>query len=91
MQAQGKTDAIVSVIEARDGGDQFLMIVNKNCKKAQTVTFSVGNGELLLVDDVTGGFKAAPVTDGVLTLELEAGDCALLKVSGVKLYTNVRR
>ena len=87
VQAQGKTDAIVSVITARDGGDQFLMIVNKNYKKAQTLTFSVGNAELLLVDDVTGELKAAPVTDGVLTLELEAGDCALLKVSGVKLYT----
>ncbi|MBO4326773.1 MAG: discoidin domain-containing protein [Clostridia bacterium] len=87
VQAEGKTDAIVSVIAPRDGGDQFLMIVNKNYKKAQTLTFSVGNLELLLVDDVTGELKAAPVTDGVLTLELEAGDCALLKVSGVKLYT----
>ncbi|MBO4423653.1 MAG: discoidin domain-containing protein [Clostridia bacterium] len=89
VQAAGKTDAIISVTEGRDGGDQFLMIVNKDFKKAQTTSFSVGELELLLVDDVTGELKAAPVSDGVLTLELEAGDCALLKVVGTKLYNKV--
>jgi hypothetical protein len=85
LQATGKTDAIVSVIERRDGGGQYLMIVNKNFKKAQTLTFTVGDLELKLVDDVNGELKAAPVSDGVLTLELEAGDCALLAVTGGKL------
>ena len=85
VQATGKTDAIVSVIERRDGGGQYLMIVNKNFKKAQTLTFTVGDLELKLVDDVNGELKAAPISDGVLTLELEAGDCALLAVTGGKL------
>ena len=87
VQAEGKTDAILSVIAPRGGGDQFLMIVNKNYNKAQTLTFSVGDFEFQLVDDADGELKAAPVTDGKLTLELEAGDCALLKVTGKALYT----
>ena len=85
VQATGKTDAIVSVIERRDGGGQYLMIVNKNFKKAQTLTFTTGDLELKLVDDVNGELKPAPVSDAVLTLELEAGDCALLAVTGGKL------
>ncbi|MBP5664730.1 MAG: discoidin domain-containing protein [Clostridia bacterium] len=85
VQAEGRTDAIVSVIERRDGGGRYLMIVNKNFKKAQTLTFSVGNLELFLVDDENGGLKAAPVENGVLTLTLEAGDCALLEVKSGEL------
>ena len=86
VQATGRTDAIVSVIERRDNGEQYLMLVNKNYNKAQTLTFSVGGPELMLIDGETGELKAAPVTDGVLTLELEAGDCALLK-AGKRFYS----
>ena len=82
VKATGKTDAIVSVIERRDGGGQLLMIVNKDFKKEQTLTFGVGDLNLKLVDGENGELTAAPVKDGVLTLALEAGDCALMVVDG---------
>ena len=85
VRAEGKTDAIVSVIERRDNGARYLMIVNKNFKKAQTLTFNVGKLVLKLVDENGGGPKAAPVENGVLTLTLEAGDCALLEVKSGEL------
>ena len=87
LQAAGRTDAIVSVIAAREGGEQYLMIVNKNFQKAQTLTFNAGDLDLKLIDDVSGEPVAAPMTGGVLTLELEAGDCALLSVKGDALFT----
>ncbi len=86
VQGLERTDAILSVIQPRSGGDQFLFVVNKNFSKPQTLTFSVGDLALKLVDDNTGELTAAPVTDGVLTLELEPGDAALLKCEGTVLF-----
>lgn len=86
IQKEGSTDVILSVIQSRTGNDQYLMVVNKNIRRDQTVSLKVADIKLKMVDDKTGKLIDAPVENGILKFDLVAGDGALFKIEGKKLY-----
>ncbi len=80
IQAIDQTDVILSVIQPRSDENSYFMIVNKDFRKTQQIRLDVGALRLKMVDERTGALVDAPVENGVLTLQLAAGDGAVFQV-----------
>ena len=78
----GDADVIVSFMEERAGDGKYLMIVNKDILASQTVTLTFEDTDTVsVVDDKTGELADKALDGGKLTLDMLAGDCALIKLN----------
>jgi hypothetical protein len=77
----GQADVILSFMEERRGDGEYVFVVNKDITKEQTVTLTfAGLTSVFLVSDETGALTETALRDGSITLNLAAGDCALIKL-----------
>lgn len=78
----GDADVIVSLMEERAGDGKYVMVVNKDILASQSVTLTFdGMNKVYLVDDKTGELADKALDGGKLTLDMLAGDCALIKLN----------
>ena len=81
VQAEGKADVILSMLEERRGNGEYIFVVNKDITAEQTVTLTFkGLSSVFLISDETGELTETALTDGKLTMTLAAGDGALIKL-----------
>ena len=74
-------DVIVSFMEERVGNGKYVMVVNKDILASQKVTLIFEDVDSIsIVDDKTGELIEKALEDGALTLDMLAGDCALIKL-----------
>ncbi len=71
---------IVSLMEDRETGRDYIMLVNKNFKKGITSTVTVNDGITYLYNCTMGSYDPIDFTGGMFTLELAPGGYALLAV-----------
>ncbi len=73
-------NAIVSLMEERGGDAEYVMLVNKDIEKEQTLTCTVKG--ITSLETVNGEGKLVPlaIRDGRFTLTLAAGDSAIIKL-----------
>ena len=82
VQPVGDAYAIITLFESKDGGDSYLMIVNKDFDKAATMSFKIsGVSSLTEIDKtVPDGTIAPDYNGGVLTRTFKPGEFALYKL-----------
>lgn len=81
VQVTNNADVIVSLMKERRSDGEYIMVVNKNFKAAQTIVLSLRNvPSVQLINDRTGNAESCKMTDKTVTLQLEAGDAALLRL-----------
>lgn len=77
----GNPYAIVSLMTHTESGAPYLMIVNKDFERAQTLSFKLdGVDTVWTVSGEDGSYQKTELTDHVLTLTLTAGDFVLLRL-----------
>ncbi len=80
IQPADESRVIISLMQERDGDAEYVMIVNKDFQKEQTVTFTVNGLKDLQIVDTDGHLKALPLTDGQFTLTFAASDSVVIKL-----------
>ena len=83
VQPVGDAYAIVSLFEKTDGGEQYLMIVNKDFDNPATMSFRLeGVASLVEIDKtVRDGVLSPDYKDGVLTRTFKPGEFALYRLA----------
>ncbi|MCQ2430247.1 MAG: discoidin domain-containing protein [Clostridia bacterium] len=78
-QPVGNEYAILSLLCDRTDGRQYLMVVNKDMRKAADMSFRLaGVDKVIVYDTRTGAGTETALSDHTLTLRLEAGDFAFI-------------
>ena len=83
VQPVGDDYAIVSLFEKTDGGEQYLMIVNKDFERPSTMSFRLEEvASLVEIDKTVSNSTLAPdYKDGVLTRTFKPGEFALYRLA----------
>ncbi len=80
IQPVGDCEIILSLMKARGGKDEYIMLVNKDFTAPQTFTCAVSGVDSLEIVNTEGKLVPLVMTDGRFTLTLDAGDAAVIKL-----------
>ncbi|MBO4422369.1 MAG: discoidin domain-containing protein [Clostridia bacterium] len=79
-EKQGRYGLIVSLMEDRETGRDYIMLVNKNYKKDVTYELDVSDKITALYDCTGGEYEKADISSGRITVDFKAGGFALFAV-----------
>lgn len=79
-KTSGRNGLIISLMEDRDTGRDYIMLVNKNYKAAKTYEFTLSDKISHLYDLNSGEYVELDISSGKIELTLEAGGFVLLAV-----------
>lgn len=88
IRPAGETDLVISLMEAKDGTQPYVMLFNKSHKESVTHTFTLdaasGITAVEYLDPLTGEYIPTDTTDGHMSVSFRPGEGKLFRLQGVK-------